>query len=118
VLITRPITTSLKHHWWKKQERPKIIPFDRGKYYSGPFQVISWIKDNAYKQEGEDDAAQHNEDPLRVPIRPITRPKSKQLKQLFIGYVQRWWKSKSSPISKDEEELKAFYNSLSADFRN
>ena len=65
-----------------------------------------------------DDAAQHNEDPLSVLIGPITRPKSKQLRQLFIGYVQRWWKPKSSPFAKDEEELKAFYNSLSADFGN
>ena len=69
-------------------------------------------------QEGEDNVTQTTEDPLRVPVGPITRSKSKQLRQLFIGYVQRWWKSKSSPIAKDEEELKAFYNSLSADFGN
>jgi len=52
VLITRPITTSLKHHWWKKQESPRIIPFDRGKNYSDPFQVIPGIEGSAYKIRG------------------------------------------------------------------
>ena len=63
-------------------------------------------------QEGEEDAAKPNAipDPLRVPIGPITRSKSNQLRQLFIGYVQRWWQLNESPSPNEAREDIEYFN--------
>jgi len=62
----------------------------------GPFQILERINDNAYKVDlpSEYDADQpntkrnHANDPLEVPIGPITRGRAKKLKEALNGLVQ------------------------------
>lgn len=70
----------------------------KGKYnVSSPFNVADlslYDSNDSWSnplQEGEDNMVQPNttRDPLGVPIGPITRSKSNQLRQFFIGPVQR-----------------------------
>ncbi|XP_031106244.1 uncharacterized protein LOC116010889 [Ipomoea triloba] len=97
----------------------------RGKYnVSSTFNVsdLALFEDSDSRsnlfQEGEDDANQPTHDPLRVPIGPITRSKTKLLRQLYIGFVQHWWKIHEYPIKSpsDDGGYLEHFSCIRADF--
>ena len=97
--------------------RSKLHP--RG---DGPFQVLERINDNAYKldlpgeynisatfnvfylspfeERANDENQQAFKDPLHVPIGPITKARSKKIKEALNGLIQEIWADSNAGHSK------------------
>ncbi|KAL6340737.1 hypothetical protein AAG906_022237 [Vitis piasezkii] len=80
------------------RRRSKLHP--RG---DGPFQVLERINDNAYKLDlpkGNDENQQAFKDPLHVPVGPITKARSKKIKEALNGLIQDIWADSNAGHSK------------------
>ncbi|RVW21501.1 Transposon Ty3-I Gag-Pol polyprotein [Vitis vinifera] len=80
----------------------------------GPFQVLERINDNAYKldllgddsrtnpfeERGNDENQQAFKDPLHVLVGPITKARSKKIKEALNGLIQEIWVDSNTGHSK------------------
>uniref|UniRef100_A0A2N9GCC2 Reverse transcriptase n=1 Tax=Fagus sylvatica TaxID=28930 RepID=A0A2N9GCC2_FAGSY len=93
-----------------EKRRSKLLP--RG---DGPFQIVERINDNAYKLDLPGDDSRSNpfeergndenqqallKDPLHVPVGPITRARSKKIKEALNGLIQDIWADSTTGHSK------------------
>ncbi|RVW90256.1 Transposon Ty3-G Gag-Pol polyprotein [Vitis vinifera] len=98
----------------------------------GPFQVLERINDNAYKlnlpsddsrtnpfeERGNDENQQAFKDPLHVPIRPITKARSKKIKEALNGLIQEIWVDSNAGHSKPgPKEYEVISYSRASNFR-
>ena len=57
-----------------------------------PFDVGEDLRTNPFEERGNDDNQQASlKDPLHVPVRSITRAKSKMIKEALSGLIQEIW---------------------------
>uniref|UniRef100_A0A2N9HB58 Reverse transcriptase domain-containing protein n=1 Tax=Fagus sylvatica TaxID=28930 RepID=A0A2N9HB58_FAGSY len=98
----------------------------------GPFQVLERINDNAYKldlpgddsrsnpfeERGNDENQQAQlKDPLHVLVGPITRARSKKIKEALNGLIQDIWADSTTGHSKlGPKEDEGFYRRFVKDF--
>uniref|UniRef100_A0A2N9HUP0 Integrase catalytic domain-containing protein n=1 Tax=Fagus sylvatica TaxID=28930 RepID=A0A2N9HUP0_FAGSY len=105
-----PQTDGQTEERFPARRRSKLHP--RG---DGPFQVLERINDNAYKldlpgddlrsnpfkERGNDENQQAPlKDPLHVPVGPITRARSKKIKEALNGLIQDIWADSTTGHSK------------------
>ena len=56
-----------------------------------PFDVGDNSRTNPFEEKGNDENQQPLKDPLHVPAEPITRPRSKKIKEALNGLIQKIW---------------------------
>jgi hypothetical protein len=60
--------------------------------YLSPFDVGDDLRTNPFEERGNDENQQASlKDPLNVPIGPITRARSKMIKEALSGLIQEIW---------------------------
>ena len=60
-------------------------------YHLSPFDVGDDLRTNPFEERGNDENQQAFKDPLHVPIGPITRARSKKIKEALNGLIQEIW---------------------------
>ena len=60
-------------------------------YDLSPFDVGDDSRTNPFEERGNDENQQAFKDPLHVPIGPITRARSKKIKEALNGLIQEIW---------------------------
>ena len=56
-----------------------------------PFDIGDDSRMNPFEERGNDENQQAFKDPLHVPVRPITRARSKKIKEAINGLIQDIW---------------------------
>ena len=56
-----------------------------------PFDIGDDSRMNPFEERGNDENQQSFKDPLHVPVRPITRARSKKIKEAINGLIQDIW---------------------------
>ena len=56
-----------------------------------PFNVGDDSRTNPFEERGNDENQQAFKDPLRVPVEPITKARSKKIKEALNGLIQEIW---------------------------
>ncbi|RVW30307.1 Retrovirus-related Pol polyprotein from transposon 17.6 [Vitis vinifera] len=102
---------------WVHMRKERFPTHRRSKLHprgDGPFQVLERINDNAYnldlpgddsrtnpfEERGNDENQQAFKDPLHVPIGPITKARSKKIKEALNGLIQEIWADSNAGHSK------------------
>ena len=65
-----------------------------------PFDIGDDSRMNPFEERGNDENQQAFKDPLHVPVRPITRARSKKIKKAFNGLIQEIWADTNAGHSK------------------
>ena len=56
-----------------------------------PFDVGDNLRTNPFEERGNDENQQAFKNPLHVPVGPITKARSKKIKEAFNGLIQEIW---------------------------
>ena len=65
-----------------------------------PFDVDDDSRMNPFEERGNDENQQAFKDPLHVPVGPITRARSKKIKEALNGLIQEIWADSNMGHSK------------------
>ena len=65
-----------------------------------PFDVCDDSRTNPFEERGNDENQQAFKDPLHVPIGPITKARSKNIKKALNGLIQEIWANSNAGHSK------------------
>ena len=65
-----------------------------------PFDVGDDSRTNPFEEKENDENQQAIKDPLHVPIRPITKARSKKIKEALNGLIQEIWVDSNAGHSK------------------
>ena len=65
-----------------------------------PFDVDDDSRTNHFEERGNDDNQQAFKDPLHVPVGPITKARSKKIKEALNGLIQEIWDDSNAGHSK------------------
>ena len=65
-----------------------------------PFDVGDNSRTNPFEEKGNDENQQPLKDPLHVPAEPITRARSKKIKEALNGLIQKIWVDSNTGHSK------------------
>ena len=65
-----------------------------------PFDVDDDSRTNHFEERGNDDNQQAFKDPLHVPFKPITKARSKKIKEALNGLIQEIWDDSNAGHSK------------------
>ena len=65
-----------------------------------PFDVGDDSRTNPFEERGNDENLQAFKDPLHVPLGPITRARSKKIKEALNGLIQEIWADSNAGHSK------------------
>ena len=65
-----------------------------------PFDVGDDLRTNPFEERGNDENQQAFKDPLHVPIGPITKARSKKIKETLNGLIQDIWVDSNAGHSK------------------
>ena len=65
-----------------------------------PFNVGDNSRTNPFEKRGNDENQQVFRDPLHVPVGPITRARSKKIKEALNGLIQEIWADSNAGHSK------------------
>ena len=74
-----------------------------------PFYVGDYLRTNPFEERGNDENQQAFKDPLHVLVGPITRARSKKIKEALNGLIQEIWTNSNIGLSrldpKDDEVI-------------
>ena len=80
-----------------------------------PFDVGDDSRMNPFEERGNDENQQAFKDPLHVPVGPITRARSKKIKEALNGLIQEIWADSNAGHSKlGPKENEGVINSIQA----
>ena len=65
-----------------------------------PFDVGDNSRTNPFEEKGNDENQRPLKDPLHVPAKPITRARSKKIKEALNGLIQKIWVDSNTGHSK------------------
>ena len=69
-------------------------------FYLSPFDVGDDSRTNPFKERGNDENQQEFKDPLHVPVGPITKVRSKKIKETLNRLIQEIWVNSNGGHSK------------------
>nr|XP_023887116.1 uncharacterized protein LOC111999228 [Quercus suber] len=70
-----------------------------------PFDVGDDSRTNPFEERGNDENQQAFKDPLHVPVGPITKARSKKIKEALNGLIQEIWADSNIRINSDLESI-------------
>ena len=85
---------SLVDHFKQKQAEDPMF------FYLSPFDVGDDSRTNPFEARGNDENQQAFKDPLYVPVGPITKARSKKIKEALNGLIQEIWANSNAGHSK------------------
>ena len=71
-----------------------------------PFDVGDDLRTNPFEESGNDENQQPFKDPLHVPVGPITKARSKKIKEALNGLIQEIWVLTQDILSLAQRKMK------------